>query len=77
MDNKALLVRTEGSASGMRMTRESYAKEVWKAVLAVREGAKDITCPHEDCSEKLRIFSTSIQAGTTIVCSQHGFFFRE
>jgi hypothetical protein len=61
----------------MRMTRESYAKEVWKAVISVREGKKDIDCPHEDCGEKLQIFSTSVQAGTTVVCPQHGVIFRE
>ena len=61
----------------MRMTREAYAREVWKAVEAVRQGRNEVTCPHEDCKEYLRILMMSVQTGTTVVCPEHGLIFRE
>lgn len=61
----------------MRMTRDAYAREVWKAIEAMREGEEEVTCPHHDCEEQLKILTTSIRAGTTMVCPRHGIIFRE
>jgi len=61
----------------MRMTRDAYAKEVWKAVEAIRQGDNQITCPREDCEEELKILAVSVRTGTTVVCPEHGIIFRE
>lgn len=61
----------------MRMTRDSYAREVWKAIEAVRQGEEHIPCPHENCERELSILATSLRAGTAIVCPEHGVIFRE
>jgi nitrite reductase/ring-hydroxylating ferredoxin subunit len=61
----------------MRMTRDSYAREVWKAVEALHSGQDQIPCPHENCEELLNISATSIRAGTAIVCPEHGVIYRD
>jgi hypothetical protein len=63
--------------AAMRMTREAYAREVWKAIEAVCEGEETVACPHEDCREKLKILIASVQTGATIVCPSHGLIYRE
>lgn len=61
----------------MRMTREAYAREVWKAVEAVREGEDEVSCPHESCEKRLKVLLTSLRTGATIVCPEHGLIYRE
>lgn len=61
----------------VRMTRDSYARQVWKAIQAIGEGENHIPCPHENCAEELRFFTASLRAGTAVVCPQHGVIFRE
>jgi len=61
----------------MRMTRDAYAREVWKAVEAIHEGQDETLCPHENCEQQLSVLVASVRAGTTIVCPQHGTIFRE
>jgi hypothetical protein len=61
----------------MRMTRDSYAREVWKVVEAIHQGHETTACPHENCEEQLEVLVASLRAGTTIVCPQHGVIFRE
>ncbi len=61
----------------MRMTRDSYAREVWKAVEAVQQGQEHIACPHENCEEELNVLAASLRAGTAIICPEHGVIFRE
>ena len=61
----------------MRMTRDSYAKEVWKVVEALHDGEEHIPCPHEDCENELDLLTASIRAGTAVTCPQHGVIFRE
>ena len=61
----------------MRMTRDSYAKEVRKVVEAMHQGEMLVTCPREDCDEQLRVLVASVRAGTTVVCAAHGVIFRE
>jgi nitrite reductase/ring-hydroxylating ferredoxin subunit len=61
----------------MRMTREAYAREVWKAIEAVKNGSDAVPCPHDNCEQLLRVLVTSVHTGTTIVCPQHGLIFRD
>lgn len=61
----------------MRMTRDAYAREVWKAVEAFKQGERIIRCPHENCDEELEVIVASVQAGTTVKCPCHGIIFRE
>lgn len=61
----------------MRMTREAYAREVWKVVESVREGNEDVACPHEGCKKLLEVWITSMRTGTTVVCPDHGVIYRE
>lgn len=61
----------------MRMTRDAYAREVWRILEAVEEGEDGVTCPRENCHELLQITMSSVQAGKTVVCPQHGVIFRE
>lgn len=61
----------------MRMTREAYAREVWKAIESVRKGQHEVECPHGDCAKPLRVISVSVRTGTTIVCPDHGIIYRE
>lgn len=61
----------------MRMTRDSYAKEVWKVIEALQEGEEHIACPHQNCEQELNILMASLRAGTAIICPDHGVIFRE
>ena len=61
----------------MRMTRETYAKEVLKRIESVRDGRDEVSCPHEGCEKMLRILLTSVRTGTTVVCPDHGLIYRE
>ncbi|HEY3298501.1 MAG TPA: hypothetical protein VGK34_07590 [Armatimonadota bacterium] len=61
----------------MRMTREAYAREVWKVVESVRDGRDEVACPHDSCKQALKVLVASVQAGTTIVCPDHGIIYRE
>ena len=61
----------------MRMTRNAYAKEVWRAIEAIRQGEDEISCPHEDCGQQLRVLVASVRTGTTVVCPEHGIIYRE
>lgn len=61
----------------MRMTRDTYAKEVWKVVEAMHEGDTKISCPHENCTEELLITLTNVHTGIRIICPEHGLIFRE
>jgi len=61
----------------MRLTRDSYAREVWKAIEALHEGEGHIACPHDNCLEELTVFSASLRAGTAFICPRHGVIFRE
>jgi flavorubredoxin len=61
----------------MRMTREAYAREVWKVLEAMREGKRQVTCPRENCNELLQVIMTSVKTGKALVCPQHGVIFRE
>lgn len=61
----------------MRMTRDAYAREVWKVVEALHHGDEEITCPREECDESLKILAASIRNGTTMTCPSHGVIFRE
>ena len=61
----------------MRMTRDSYAREVWKAIEALYDGQEHIACPHENCERELNVFEASIRAGTAVICPEHGVIFRE
>jgi hypothetical protein len=59
------------------MTKDGYAKEVWKVVSAIHDGEKHIMCPHEDCERELTVFMASLHAGTAFVCPTHGVVYRE
>jgi hypothetical protein len=61
----------------MRMTRDAYAREVWKAIEALHEGEDHISCPHENCDEELLVFNPSVRAGIAVICPEHGIIFRE
>lgn len=61
----------------MRMTRDAYAREVWKVIEAVKHGQEQIACPHENCDEPLRVMVASVRVGRTIICPEHGVIFRE
>jgi len=61
----------------MRMTRDAYAREVWRAVEAMRQGDSRIMCPRENCEEELKVLVASLRTGTTMVCPEHGIIFRE
>jgi len=61
----------------MRMTRETYAREVWKVVEIVRKGEETVTCPHEGCEKLLKVVLTSVRTGTRFVCPDHGIIYRE
>lgn len=61
----------------MRMTREAYAREVWKTVQLVLDGENTVRCPHEDCQERILVLATSVRTGTTLVCPMHGVIYRE
>ena len=61
----------------MRMTRDAYAREVWKVVEAMRQGDNEITCPRENCEEELKILVASVRTGTAMICPEHGVIFRE
>ncbi len=60
----------------MRMTRDTYAREVWKAIQALQDGGDHIPCPHENCEKELEIFMASLRAGMAIVCPEHGVIYR-
>ncbi|MHB0914037.1 MAG: hypothetical protein ACYC2Y_11450 [Armatimonadota bacterium] len=60
----------------MRMTREAYARQVWKAVDEAAIGDVEAECPHENCGERLRVRTSSLQAGTVVICPQHGVIYR-
>lgn len=61
----------------MRMTRDSYAREVWKVIEAIQEGEEHIYCPHDNCEEELIIMAASLRAGTAMICPKHGVIYRE
>jgi nitrite reductase/ring-hydroxylating ferredoxin subunit len=61
----------------MRMTRDSYAREVWKVIEALSEGEEHISCPHENCEKELNVLAASLRAGTAVICPDHGVIFRE
>lgn len=61
----------------MRMTREAYAREVWKTIENALEGEDQVQCPHEDCEKEIQVINTSVHTGTTLVCPQHGVIYRE
>ncbi len=61
----------------MRMTRDAYARQVWKVIEALSEGQDHVPCPHENCGEKVDVLTASVRAGTTVTCPQHGLIFRE
>ncbi len=61
----------------MRMTRDAYAREVWKVVEAFHQGQELIPCPHENCDKQLKVSRPSIKTGTVLICSEHGIIFRE
>lgn len=66
-----------GDGHRMRMTRDTYAKEVWKVIQSFHEGENHISCPHENCEHELLIFMASLRAGTAVVCPEHGVIYRE
>jgi len=61
----------------MRMTRDAYAREVWKVIEALQQGQDQVPCPHANCDERLDVLMASVRAGTTITCPEHGVIFRE
>lgn len=61
----------------MRMTRDAYAREVWKTIQAIHQGEVHIACPHENCDENLEVRMASLRAGTAVKCPSHGIIFRE
>lgn len=60
----------------MRMTRDAYAREVWKLIESYDETEEPITCPHENCEQQLAIAMASVRTGTTVICPDHGVIFR-
>ena len=67
----------KGASQQMRMTRDSYAREVFKAIEALHDGEDHIACPHETCEQELDILMASLRAGTAVTCPDHGVIFRE
>jgi hypothetical protein len=61
----------------MRMTREAYAREVWKVVKSVQDGCLEVACPHEGCEKALKVLVASVKTGATVVCPDHGIIYRE
>lgn len=61
----------------MRMTRDTYAREVWRAIEALHKGENEISCPHENCRQRLCILYASVRTGRQFVCPEHGLIFRE
>jgi hypothetical protein len=61
----------------MRMTRDAYAREVWKAVEAVRHGEDGASCPRENCDERVKVLAASVKVGKIIICPAHGIIYRE
>ncbi|MHB1000576.1 MAG: hypothetical protein ACYC27_15155 [Armatimonadota bacterium] len=61
----------------MRMTRDAYAREVWKVVEELHGGYEPIPCPHENCQEQLRVLISSVKTGIRLICPQHGLIFHE
>jgi hypothetical protein len=60
----------------MRMTREAYAKEVWKVVKSVGDGHAEVSCPHEGCEKPIQVQVKSMQAGPVVTCPDHGVIYR-
>ena len=61
----------------MRMTRDAYAREVWKVIEAVEDGKDSVACPHENCEQQLRVLVGSIRTGAALACPEHGVIYRE
>jgi len=59
------------------MTRDSYAKEVMKVVESMHHGDGGITCPRDECDERLNVIIANMRNGTTMICPTHGLIFRE
>jgi len=60
----------------MRMTRDAYAREVWKLIETLEKEDDQATCPHENCEQQLDVVMTSVRTGTTVRCPDHGVIFR-
>ncbi|MBP6965327.1 MAG: hypothetical protein KBC96_13080 [Armatimonadetes bacterium] len=61
----------------MRLTRDAYAREVWKVIETLNEGEQPLVCPHEGCEKPLDVSAPSLHTGTTVSCPEHGVIFRE
>ncbi len=61
----------------MRMTRDAYAREVWRVIESLDKEDEPVVCPHENCERPLDIVMTSIRTGTTVNCPDHGVIFRD
>ncbi len=58
------------------MTRDAYAREIWKIIEALDDDKEPVICPHENCEKQLDVDMVSVQAGTTVRCPDHGVIFR-
>ncbi len=63
--------------AAMRMTRDTYAKEVLRVIKSLDEGVEHIFCPRENCESELKIQVSSLQAGAQVICPDHGIIFRD
>jgi hypothetical protein len=61
----------------MRMTRDTYAKEVLRVIESLDEGVDHIYCPRENCESELQVLVSSLKAGAQVVCPDHGIIFRD
>lgn len=61
----------------MRMTRDAYAREVWKLIESLEQEEDQVTCPHENCEQHLDVVMASVRTGTTLSCPDHGVIFRD
>lgn len=60
----------------MRMTRDAYAREIWKLIESLDQDEEPATCPHENCEQELCVITASVRTGTTLNCPDHGVIFR-
>lgn len=61
----------------MSMTRDSYAKEVIRIAEAAFRRDEKVTCPHENCDERLGIVRQHTFSTRSLFCPVHGHIFQE
>jgi len=59
------------------MTRDAYARAVWRVIENLHEEDEPVICPHENCDKQLNVVMTSVRTGTTVSCPDHGVIFRD